>query len=192
MPRLQSQLARPGPGAKNQVTSLRFRRYARSSCARNSLASLLRSHPLPEPKIFARHRTEWCASGSRRRSLLRYFPRSAERGNRWSDLRKRAPGTIYLRFGGLRFAARPLLLLPSATFLPCLVFLDLGTLPILGSPATTSSHARMADSSKSGASIGRTCQLLTGSPSNSMDRMLGKSSRRLSWCSWVVASQTPL
>ena len=67
-----------------------------------------------------------------------------------------------------------------------------GTLPIRGSLATMSSQARSAVTSKSGASAGRTCQPVTLFPSTRMDRMFGNSRRRLSWCSAVVASQTPL
>jgi hypothetical protein len=39
-----------------------------------------------------------------------------------------------------------------------------GTLPIRGSPTRTSSQARSAAASKSGASAGRTCQPVTGFP----------------------------
>src|SRR5208337_5564231 len=49
-----------------------------------------------------------------------------------------------------------------------------GTLPIRGSLATTSSHARSTASSKSGASAGRTCQPVTSFPSTCMDRIFGK------------------
>jgi hypothetical protein len=41
-----------------------------------------------------------------------------------------------------------------------------GTLPILGSRATISSHARKASCSKSGASAGRTCQPVVSFPNN--------------------------
>src|SRR6202023_2654991 len=63
-----------------------------------------------------------------------------------------------------------------------------GILPIRGSPASTSSHARSAADSKSGASTGRTCQPVTCLPSTLMDRIFGNSRRKLWWCSWVVAS----
>lgn len=54
-----------------------------------------------------------------------------------------------------------------------------GTLPIRGSAARISSQARRAASSKSGALAGRTCQPVTFLPSRRMERMLGKSRRRV-------------
>ena len=67
-----------------------------------------------------------------------------------------------------------------------------GTFPIRASPAMTSSQARIAACSKSSASAGRTCQPVTFFPKTRIERMLGKSRRRLWWCSSVVASHTPL
>src|SRR5476649_2077481 len=61
-----------------------------------------------------------------------------------------------------------------------------------GSLAMTNSHARSVASSKSGESAGRICQPVTSFPSTPIDRREGKSARKLSWCSTVVASQTPL
>ena len=65
----------------------------------------------------------------------------------------------------------------------------LGTLPIRGSPASTSSHARCADDSKSGASTGRTCQPVTGFPNTSIERMFGNSRRKLWW--WSSGGSEP-
>jgi hypothetical protein len=67
-----------------------------------------------------------------------------------------------------------------------------GTFPIRGSPARISSQARNAASSKSAASAGSTCQPVTFFLNNRIDRMFGNSRRKLSWCSCVVASHTPL
>ncbi len=66
-----------------------------------------------------------------------------------------------------------------------------GSLPMRGSPAATSSQARMAAVSKSGELIGSSCQPVTAVPKTDMERMFGNSRRRLSWCSAVVAIQTP-
>src|ERR1700722_4165417 len=60
------------------------------------------------------------------------------------------------------------------------LFRILGILPIRGSPARTRSQAWRADSSKSGASTGRTCHPVTFFPKSWMDRILGNSRRRLS------------
>ena len=72
------------------------------------------------------------------------------------------------------------------------VRLELGILPMRGSPPITSSQARMAASSKSGAFAGSTCQPVTSLPSTSIERMFGKSRFNDAWCSTVVASHTPL
>ena len=67
-----------------------------------------------------------------------------------------------------------------------------GTLPIRGSLERISSQARIADSSKSGASARRICQSVIGLSNTPIERIFGNSRNRLSWCSMVVASQTPL
>ena len=67
-----------------------------------------------------------------------------------------------------------------------------GIVPIRRGSRRRRSQARRADSSKSDASAGRTCQPVTAFPNTCMDRMFGNSRRRLSWCSLVVASHTPL
>jgi len=56
----------------------------------------------------------------------------------------------------------------------------LGILPIRGSLLAIRSQALNADSSKSGASAGRICEPVTFSPNTRMDRIFGKSRRRLS------------
>src|ERR1041385_3990704 len=71
------------------------------------------------------------------------------------------------------------LLLLGLDFLITFTRRDTGTLPILGSPAITNSHARSADSSKSGASAGKTCQPVTFFPNTRIDLMLGKSRPKL-------------
>ncbi len=57
--------------------------------------------------------------------------------------------------------------------------------------ARTRSHACKAAPSKSGSSAGRTCHPVTSVPKTRMERMLGNSPLKLSWCSGVVASHTP-
>jgi hypothetical protein len=69
---------------------------------------------------------------------------------------------------------------------------DPGIFPILGSPAKTNSQARWASSSKCSSVCGRSCQPVTPLPSTCIERMLGKSRRKLSWYALVVASHTPL
>src|SRR5215469_7391122 len=55
-----------------------------------------------------------------------------------------------------------------------------GIFPIRGSRARMKSQARRVASSKSGASAGRICQPVTSLPSTEMERICGKSRRRLS------------
>jgi hypothetical protein len=127
------------------------------------------------------------------RSLVGRTPWSAAGPPAGFLLRSTSPPLRYNR-------VRPFAVLFGALFEDFLVFLaadpddrrGAGNLPIRGSMAMMSSQARRAASAKSGASAGRTCQPVTSLPSIRMDRMFGNSRRRLSWCSLVVASQTPL